>query len=321
MARVRDALAPELLDPVFEDPEFLRALVEREAPYAPVQRYFQNEAQSQASGAPGGIIAPNFRGDWAYDEPRVEGAATLLHHPGFIDAARRIFDAEVVRPQQVYANLTWQLPFPQGPGHTDVPAFRGVDRTRVATPLLQLMNWSGLFERWRIDIATAVSWWYRGEDGGFDYWPEGPDGVRRVHEGQIFNTAIVGDNDFMFHRVRPVGRPERGLPRGLSLDSRLEWLGGDAWQIRDGDDVIGEPSWDELRISVSWKANVFASAEAARIHDEHLDDLSLERVFERFYAELDRRGVAHPKPAAPADDAELFGILAGVWPSGTPVHA
>ena len=85
-----------------------------------------------------------------------------MFHEGFRDAAQQIFSAEVVRPQQVYANLTWQLPFAQGPGHTDVPAFRGVDRTEYPTQLLSVMGRSRLFEEHRVRIATAVAWFYEG---------------------------------------------------------------------------------------------------------------------------------------------------------------
>lgn len=307
---------------MLEDPGLIRQLAERTQPFLPVQRYFQNQAQAQAlNPAAAGLVAPNFRGDWAYDVPKVEGVEPLLHHAGFAQAARELLGAEIVRPQQVYANLTWQLPFPQGPGHTDVPAFRGVDRTTVPTTWLQVMGASGLFEPWRVDIATAVAWFYEGRDGGFDYWPEGPDGPQCVHEGDIFNTALVGDNDFMFHRVRPVGRPRDGLPRGLSLATELRHRGGDAWELREGDAVLGVPAWPELRISVSWKAMAFPDAAAARRYDEHSEDLALEAVFGHFAADLDRRGIAIPRPERPLDDPELFALLAGAYLPEPPAAA
>ena len=39
------------------------------------------------------------------------------------------------------------------------------------------MGVSRLFEAERIHIVTAVAWFYRGEAGGFRYWPEGVDGL------------------------------------------------------------------------------------------------------------------------------------------------
>ncbi len=306
--------APVAVPKVLEAPELVRELAEQTQPFLPVQRYFENQAQQDAlnPNAPT-LIAPNFRGDWAYDEPQVEGVEPLLYHEGFCAAARQVFGAEVVRPQQVYSNLTWQLPFSQGPGHTDVPAFRGVDRTQVATSWLQVMGASGLFESWRVNIATAVAWFYQGEDGGFDYWPDGPGAPKKVHEGDIFNTAIVGDNDFMFHRVRPVGARDDGLPMGMSLATQLEHQGGGRWQIHEDGQVFGEPTFEELRISVSWKAMVFQDTAEADLYDSHRADLGLDQVFEAFGEDLDRRGIEMPQSAAPLDDPALFAVLAETY--------
>ena len=143
-----DHQRPVALDRVLEDPGLVRRLVEHNGPYFPVQRYFTSDAQYRANtGTDQTLIAPVFRGDWAYDQPQIEGVEPLLYHEGFRQAARDVFGGQIVRPQQVYSDLTWQLPFPQGPGHTDVPAFRGVDRTRYPTQFLSLMGHSRLFEK------------------------------------------------------------------------------------------------------------------------------------------------------------------------------
>jgi len=303
---------PVYFDRVLDDPGLVRRLVEANGPYSPVQRYFTNAAQYRALSGSGGtkmIIAPNFRGDWAYDEPLVEGVAPIFHHEGFRAAAAELFQADIVEPFSVYANITWQLPFDQGPGHTDVPEFRGIDRTRYPTPLLSVMGYSRLFEAERVSIATAVAWFYEGDDGGFTYWPDGPDAPPRVHEGDIYNTALEADNERMFHRVRPVGDPGAGLPRGLTLETRLEHRGGDRWAITDQGRDLAETTWSKLRTSLSWKARVFADAEALRLYRDHVADLTLDDVFERFYVDLEQRGVAHPRPLEPLDDPALMDLL------------
>ena len=203
------------------------------------------------------IVAPVFRGNWVTEGIASADAQPLLNHGAFIEAAKRLFDAEIVQPHNVYANLTWQLPFPQGIGHTDVPAFRGVDRTRYPITFLTIMGLSGLFEDVRVQIATAVAWFYVGKDGGFEYWPEGPDRPPVVHEGAINNTAIVGDNDFMWHRVRPTGRVEDGMVQ-LSLNSELVQRNGQ-WAIVDDGRTLATFAREQMRVSVSWKANVFES--------------------------------------------------------------
>ncbi len=309
-----NSLPPIALPKVLEDPGLVRRLVEANGPYFPVQRYFKNDAQYRANtGHARMMIAPNFRGDWAYEAPQIDGVEPLLFHEGFRDAARQIFGTELVRPLQVYANLTWQLPFAQGPGHTDVPAFRGVDRTEYPTQLLSVMGRSRLFEEHRVRIATAVAWFYEGEDGGFEYWPEGPDEPSQIHEGAIFNTAIVGDNDFMYHRVRPVGRRDDGLPGPMTLDTRLERIDAERWQLVEGDRVLGSPQYEDLRISVSWKANVFADAAEERLYDEHSDDLTIDEVWERFYRDLSMRGEAFDEPRDPLLDEPFTELMGRVY--------
>ena len=304
---------PIHLDRVLDDPSAVRRLLERNAPYYPVQRYVRNDAEHRAISAQGPmIVAPNFRGDWAYDRPLIDGAEIFFEHGGFADAARRLFDTEYVRPQQVYVNVTWQLPFHQGKGHTDVPAFRGVDRTRYPIWFLNVMGRSGLFEEERIRIATAVAWFYRGDDGGFEYWPDGPEQPPRVHQGEIFNTAIVGDNDRMFHRVMPVGRTADGLLSGMTLATRLEHCDGEQWRIAEGT-VLAEPTWDRLRISVSWKALVFRDRAEQRMVDEHTADLAVEAALERIYADLEARGEAFTRPECPLEDPDFVELLSSTY--------
>lgn len=310
-----DARAPVFIEALLDDPSVFRGLVERHAPYWPVQRYFANDAEyrmSSGSDAPM-IVAPNFRGDWAYDRPLVEGAELFLDHPRLREAAGALFETDRVRPQIVYTNLTWQLPFHQGGGHTDVPAFRGVDRTRYPVWILQAMGHSRLFEAERIQIATAVAWFYEGKDGGFEYWPGGPEGASRIHEGDVYNTAIVGDNDRMYHRVRPVGRREDGLLAGLTLDARLEHVEGDGWRISESGDIRAAFGYDALRISVSWKARVFRDAAEERIVLEGRNAISIDQALERFYQDLEERGEPFDRSAEPMTDPALAELLGRVY--------
>jgi hypothetical protein len=295
---------------VLDEPGVVRELVERTAPHLPVQRYFKSGAEMRSQSGPGEmIVAPNFRGDWATAKGRVEGIEPLLENERFREAAAELFGSDLVRPWGVYSNITWQLPFDQGRGHTDVPAFLGIDRTHTPTWFLSAMGHSGLFEEERVEIATAVSWFYQGTDGGFCYWPDGPERAPRVHEGRIFNTAFVGDNDRMYHRVRPVGRRERGLLAGMTLDTALTHDGGDDWAIRQGDETLAEMPYHELRISVSWKAYVYRDAEQRRRHEEGHGGLCLDAVLARFADDLDRRGIDFEPPSDPLHDEPFVDLL------------
>jgi hypothetical protein len=308
--------APILLDPAVDDPDGVRRLVAAHAPYWPVQRYFANGAEYAAlSGGAGAApmpVAPVFRGNWATEGKAIDGLEPLLGHAPFVAAARRLFGAELVRPQQMYVNLTWQLPFPQGAGHTDVPAFRGFDRSRYPITLLTIMGLSGLFEDARLKIATAVAWFYGGRDGGFEYWPEGPERPSRVHEGAIDNTALVGDNDFMWHRVRPTGRREDGMLR-LDLESQL-CREGEGWEIRgDGGGRLASFGPEALRVSLSWKALVFESEAERRRHDEHREDIDLAEVLRRFGADLAARGTPVAWPPDPVRDPGVIRLLTDAY--------
>lgn len=311
---MKNCLRPIPIEKVLDNPNSIRSRVEANGPYAPVQRYFNSDAEYRSSMGNEGrqkpvFIAPVFRGDWVYEEPLIEDVEDLWHHPQFAKASRKIFGASCIRPFSVYCNLTWQLPFPQGGGHIDVAEFRGVNRTDHPIWVLTTMNHSRLFEAERVQIATSVAWFYHGSDGGFDYWPDGPDAPMQTHEGSIFNTAVVGDNDRMFHRVRPTGDPAKGLVSGLTPETRLVHRDGDAWAIEDRGKSVAELSYEQLRISISWKARVFADEKDEARFLGHSEDMSIDQVWDRFCLDLDRRGVAYQRPEDPARDPSWIELL------------
>lgn len=309
---------PVLIDGVLDDPDLIRRLAEAHEPYLPTQRYFANSAEYEALSGADDVdempVAPLFRGDWASGGTASAGVEPLLHHRPFVDAAKELFDGAVVRPRIVYANLTHQLPFTQGGGHTDIPAFRGFDRSDHPITFLSIMGQSGLFEDVRVRIATAVAWFYEGDDGGFEYWPDGPEAPSVVHEGDIHNTAIVADNDVMFHRALGVGDPADGMVEGMSLESRLQLDDGGGWEIRDDGRTLARPSFDELRISVSWKGLVFDDRDRAEAHDAGEGGIDLEEVLGRFEADLRSRGVGVTVPVdTPTRDPGFIRTLRDVY--------
>jgi hypothetical protein len=312
--------APVVVDPVFDDPAMIRALLERHAPYWPVQRYFASAEEQRAlsASARAPVIGPVFRGDWAYDRPLVEGVEPILRSPRFVAAARTVFGASIVRPQIVYVNLSLPMPCGDG-GHTDVPAFRGIDRTVYPVWLLVTMGRSGLFERWRIHIATAVAWFYAGRGGEFTYWPDGPD-RQPVVRPMRSNTAVVGDNDVMFHRVESIGGPEDDMVRGLTLDSELCPGPDGEWEVADHGRVLGRYPFAAVRVSVSWKGQVFRDAEEARLADEHRDDLGFETVLETFLGDLAARGLAVAPPDDPLHDPAFVATLTAAYRQSPSVY-
>jgi hypothetical protein len=94
----------------------------------------------------------------------------------------------------------------------------------------------------------------------------------------------------------------------LSLDSELV-RDADAWAVRDGGRTLGRFGWDALRVSLSWKALVFADDADRRRYEEHRDDIDLAEVLRRFAANLAARGSEVRWPADPVHDPATIRLL------------
>ncbi len=81
----------------------------------------------------------------------------------------------------------------------------------------------------------------------------------------------------------------------LTLDSELVARGDGTFAIVSSagvdDGEVARFTRDRLRVSLSWKADVFVSEAEARRHDEHAADLDLDEVLRRFSADLASRGL------------------------------
>ena len=226
-----------------------------------------------------------------------------MHNPRFVEGAHAVFGDEVeVRPTTVYVNVMVPGPVPFIP-HTDVPAFRGVTRDEHPVWLLHQMMDSGLFDRFRIRLATAVSWFFRGPGGAFHFWPDGPDAPSEVIEPPFENVAVVADNERTYHGVGPVG--EGDLVDELTRDSLLHRVDG-GWEMRTGDQVVGGTDDDHARITVSWKAEVHSP-------DDPTDTLDLDTVVDTFLADLRRRGIDATEPDDPHHDDTWISTLSTTY--------
>lgn len=314
---------PIIIERVLPEPGLVYDLIERGGRYPTVQRYLKNltemAALSDAGRARDGSqhaagsampIAPWFRGDWALDEPLIEGLEPIFSHPQFLAAAGELFETSLVEPFQVYLNLNTPMPRVD-PGHIDVPSFRGFDRRTEPVWLLVTMMKSGLFEEFYIPTATAVAWYYEGEAGGFRYYPDGPDG-EPVDRPALSNTAIVGDNDRMFHAVDRVGSKSASILSGLSLDSTIA-LEGERYFVRDGEELRASFERREVRVSVSWKARAFRDEREKRLFDEELQPLTLNQVEARFMDALRERGIDASPPEDLRHDERFMRVLNDVF--------
>src|SRR4029079_494746 len=154
--------------------------------------------------------------------------------------------------------------------------------------LLVAMHHSGLFERWRMPIATGVAWFHDCKGGEFVFFPDGPEAPAVAHE-VTFNTAMLLDADSVFHGVDRVADTHEEMPP-LKPGMRLDFEGHGRWAVRDGDRPVVRYAWEELRFSVSWKAYCFADDGEQAEWRHHVADLTLDDVVDRLVADLRDRG-------------------------------
>jgi hypothetical protein len=239
-----------------------------------------------------------FRETYAYDEDATPGIEGFMHHPGLLEAARKVHDCAVVVPNIVYANLL--VPGQELAVHTDVPEFRGANRKLYPQWLMVVMLHSGLFHAYRRRIATGIAYFGTARGGALAFYPDGREGPVRTLEAR-HDTAIVLDTDTVFHGVDRVAetQPLPALRPGL----HLVWH-GDGWRVGPEDVPLARYGRDEVRFSVSWKAYCYRDEAERRLVEEHREDLSLDRILDTLKRDLRRRGAAPP-----GDETELARLL------------
>ena len=166
---------PVRIEPAFADREQIRAMFERHAPYRALAAYAPEGLRMKRVKKPSGQF---FRGSGEtgpWPGSRLSRVPHLiLHNQRFLEAAKAAFGTSRVYPEFVAVNING--PMPAGTIHIDNPSFYGATRVDYPLPFLRVMGTSGLFEAWRVVRASALSWFYEGAGGNFDYWPEGLDG-------------------------------------------------------------------------------------------------------------------------------------------------
>jgi hypothetical protein len=304
------------IEPAYDDPAAVLQVIRAVPEYWPLARYAPSPEEMVAVGgdvATASYVPPWFRRDFALaGDPLVPGAELILHNDRFVHSTHAVFGAAaIVRPTTVYVNVMVPSVAPFQP-HLDVPAFRGITRANYPLWLLHQMMFSGLFEPWRVKLATAVSWFYEGRGGEFHYWPDGPERDGAVERPPFRNVAVLADNERTYHGVAPVGGSTARLVQGLSRESLLHRVPG-GWEMRNGDTSCGSATDDDVRITVSWKAEVFADADECARADDHTDDLTLDAVVDTFLADLHRRGIDAVAPGDPLGDRSWVALISSTY--------
>jgi hypothetical protein len=227
-----------------------------------------------------------FRETYAYgDQIFAPGIEPLYQNERLVDAAKQIFDRPIVEPAIVYANIL--LPGQELAVHTDVPEFRGLNRKLHPQWLIVVAHHSGLFDEYRMPIATSVSWYQDTNGGEFAFYPDGIGGAARACDVH-FNTAVIMDTDSVFHGVDRVVETDRPIP-SLLPRMRLYAEGDGRWVVRDGDEEVGRYRWDDMRFSISWKAYCFRDEAERNAWRTHERDLDTDTVLDTLCADLRAR--------------------------------
>lgn len=244
-----------------------------------------------------------FRETYAYGaEVFAPGIEPLHRNERLIEAAKALFDRPIVEPAIVYANIL--LPGQELAVHTDVPEFRGMNRKIHPQWLLVVMHHSGLFDEYRMPIATSVSWYQDTNGGEFAFYPDGVDGPARTFDVR-FDTAVLMDTDSIFHGVDRVMEVDRPMPTFLPR-MRLHPLGDGLWVVRDGDEEVGRYRWEDMRFSISWKAYCFRDEEERNAWRTQRSDLSIDGVLETLCEDLRERGRMDQQRPSNRELAELL---------------
>jgi hypothetical protein len=199
-------------------------------------------------------------------------------------------------------------PMEAGHRHVDAPTYRGF-KAKVPLWFPVVMGVSGLFDRWAVRVAGALTWFYDGTDGEYEYWPQGIGYPSKSERGPFGNVALFGDNDLMLHQVGAIGDAKQFQDQiKLRVQSKIQPR-NDGLEITDGTSVIGTLPNDQVRVSLLWRATTFRDEREARAYDEHEDDLDVETAISRFCDDLTERGIDFTTPDDPFNDQAWSTLL------------
>lgn len=324
---------PRVVDGVLEKEELetVLDLMRRHGPWDLIlKHHFRSLEELVATMSGGGPVDPDASLD-AFLTPTFRGflanggvclypeAEPILYDRRFMAWAREFWGAKYCQPMKILFNANcpaWNF----DPGHLDSPRFRGMGLVNTPTWLLSVMGKSGLFQAWAIKLAEVIVWFQvDAESGGFTYWPDGPLAAPKRLVPPLWNRGVVTHNTAMYHRGESNGPPERRAnPKGLAFDSTFSGDPDDpdGWQIRSGDRVIARYGTGELRLLVHWDAELYTDLADLKRHVDHLDDLTPERVFETFLADLEAKQVDFDRPSDPMHDPRFIELLAKTYDVG-----
>jgi len=256
------------------------------------------------------FIAPVFRGFLARDGVvRYPEINDIYFGRKLLDTARQLHGAKYGMAHDLLFNLC-------GPsqsfdaGHFDTGMFRGMGLHNAPLWLLAVMAKSGLFDAWEVKTAQVITYFYASDiDGGFTYWPDGPDKAPARFAAPFWNTGILTDNSRMYHRRESNGPRDRRDYPGLDLSSTLHSVEGGEWSIRTGDKEISRMQAADTRMLVHYTALLFDDLDDVTRYQDHTDDITNEKAIGMLIADMRAKGETVAEPSDPMTDTAFIAQL------------
>jgi hypothetical protein len=324
LARVLMPVAPpRILENVYTDEEHARLLdvIKQNGPWPGIAAHHFESVEELVATVTGvvpkdhgltldDIATAHFRGFYAKNSvcfyPEVEG---IFYNSTFLAEVKSYWRAEYAKPTLMLFNICG----PHNTGldpHLDATTFRGVRIENTPVWMQNIMAKSGLFTSYIVKMAQVITWWYRGAEGTFTYWPDGPLRPPKKLEHPLWNKGVVVQNELMFHRGDPVGRPDERAVPGLKHRSRFHYdADEDAWVITTDGTPIRRYDPSDIRLLVHWNAEVYTDMEECRKVMDHSDDLTHEQVVDTLIADMRAKGRRVANPSDPFHDVEFIHAL------------
>ena len=131
----------------------------------------------------------------------------------------------------------------------------------------------------------------------------------------LMNMAYSGlFNDWMVPFASPIGTPadQARFQNLVEYHHELHWA-DERWEVRSEGDFVAADSFDNVRISLLWKARVFVDEDhLASFHRTEMN-LTTDEVVDLYLCDLERRGVRAERPADPFTDPDWQSLLSDVY--------
>ena len=164
-------------------------MIQREGPWPTITAHHFDtveELLATSNGGDSGRARPHARRSGHRAFPWHLGRGLRCFYPELEDC---YYNSEFLRPRPRLLGrrvrpadmMLFNLCGPHHSGlnaHLDAVTFRGVRFENSPVWLQNVMGRSGLFTEHLVKMAQVITWWYRGENGTFTYWPDGPLGRR-----------------------------------------------------------------------------------------------------------------------------------------------